>query len=124
MGKLADRFGRKPLIIIAMATAALVSLLIPRLDSLPALAALWVIEAVCFCASEPASQALITDLSAEQARGRVYGLFAFAGSLGAVAGPLFGGWLYDAASQSAPFVVNSAALAGCALVIALSLKER
>lgn len=124
MGRLADRVGRKPLIWLAIATAAGVSLLIPRVDSLAALAALWVLEAVCFTASDPASSALITDLTGEQVRGRVYGLFAFAGSLGAVAGPLLGGWLYDSAGKPAPFLVNAAALGACALIIALALNER
>jgi MFS family permease len=106
-----------------MSIAAVNSLFIPTLNSLPALAVLWVIEAVCFTASDPAGQAMITDLTEPSMRGRVYGVMAMAGGLGAVIGPLAGGWLYDAYSQSAPFVVNAAALAASAAGILLALRE-
>lgn len=124
LGGLADRFGRKPLMVVAMLAAAVNSFVMPRLSSLVTLAALWAIEAVCFAASGPASQALITDLTEEHQRGRVFGAFALSGGLGAVLGPLAGGWLYDTANQSAPFIANSAALVVGALVLGLFLKEK
>jgi MFS family permease len=124
MGKLADRFGRKPLMVTALLAAAAVSFLIPRVDSLILLAGLWVLEAVCFTASEPAAQALIGDLTQAGQRGRVYGAFALAGGLGAVIGPLAGGWLYDTTSHSAPFLLNAGAIALSALVLAVFLRKQ
>lgn len=118
LGKLSDRFGRKPLIIAATAIAAVNSVAIAMVGSLPVLAVLWVIEAVCFAASDPASQALIADLTGEdehsRVRGRVFGAFALTGGLGATLGPLAGGWLYDAVGQAAPFIANGAVLLVCA----------
>jgi MFS family permease len=124
LGTLADRFGRKPLIVLALVAATAVTLLIPRAGSLAALAVLWAAEAVCFAASDPASQALIADLTGSDERGRAYGLFALAGGLGAVAGPLAGGWLYDSISQTAPFIGNGIVLAASAVLLWLGLQDR
>jgi MFS family permease len=124
LGKLSDRLGRKPLIVAALAIAAVNSLVIPFGNSLILLAGLWVIEALCFAASDPASQALITDLTGEAQRGRVFGMFALAGGMGAVIGPLVGGWLYDALSPAAPFIANSLALVLSAGLLAGLLKTK
>ncbi len=123
LGKLADRFGRKPLMIAGLAVAAVNSFIIPMAGSLVTLAALWVIEAVCFAASDPASQALITNLTQPHERGRVYGVFALAGGLGASIGPLVGGWMYDTAGAWAPFTANAIFLILGALLMARFLRD-
>jgi len=123
LGHLADRFGRKPLMALALVVAAIVSLLIPIFGSLVVLAILWTAEAVCFAASDPASQALVADVTGNNQRGRAYGLFALAGGLGAVIGPVAGGWLYDSVSQSAPFVANACALAISAMILWIGLRS-
>ncbi len=124
LGKLSDRFGRKPLMVLAMFVAAVDSFIVPRFASLTALAVLWAIEALCFAASDPAGPAMVTDLTDEDQRGRVFGIYAFSGGLGAVIGPLAGGWLYDTAGQTAPFLINAAVLAMCAVVFWVALEER
>jgi MFS family permease len=117
LGRLSDRFGRKPLVVLAILVAALDSFFVPRFTSLAALAVLWALEAVCFAASDPASQALTTDLTGIGQIGRIFGIFAFAVSLGAVIGPLAGGWWYESIGQAAPFVINAVVLALCALAL-------
>ncbi len=124
LGKLSDRFGRKPLMVLAMFVAAVDSFIVPRFASLEALAVLWAIEALCFAASDPAGPALVTDLTEEEQRGRVFGIYAFSGGLGAVIGPLAGGWLYDVVGQTAPFLINAAVLAVCAAVLWIVLEKR
>lgn len=124
LGKLADRFGRKPLMVAGLAVAAVNSFIIPMAGSLVTLAVLWVIEAVCFAASDPASQALITNLTQPHERGRVYGIFALAGGLGATIGPLVGGWLYDVEGAWAPFTANAVFLLLGAVLMALFLRDR
>ncbi len=123
LGRLADRFGRKPLMILGLVAAALSSFLIPWLGSLTALAILWAFQALCYAAGDPAEQALVADLTGGDQRGRAYGLYTMAAGLGAIFGPLLGGWLYDAVGQAAPFYANGLILAGCALVLALFLVE-
>jgi MFS transporter, DHA1 family, multidrug resistance protein len=124
MGSLADRFGKRVLMVVALAAATVVAVLIPIASSLLLMTILWAAEAVCFSASDPASQALVADLTGSDQRGRAYGLFALAGGLGAVAGPLAGGWLYDHVSQAAPFLGNGIVLAISAVILWFGLAKK
>ena len=121
LGRLADRFGRKPLMVLGMAVAAASSFLIPNLTSLLALAVLWALQVLCYAAGDPAERALVADLTGEHQRGRAYGLYALAAGLGATIGPLFGGWLYESVGPRAPFYANGVVLALCAVVLWLLL---
>jgi MFS family permease len=117
LGTLADRFGRKPLMLLGMGVAAASSFIIPGLSTLVALAILQVVQAACYAASGPARQALVADLTGGDQRGRAYGLYALAGGLGATVGPLAGGWLYERVSPAAAFYANGVVLALSVLVL-------
>ena len=123
LGRLADRFGRKLLMVSGMATAALTSFLIPGLGSLALLAVLWALQALCYAAGDPAEQALVADLTGGDQRGRAYGYYAMAAGIGATFGPLAGGWLYQSVGVSAPFFANGVVLGVCTLVLVIFLKE-
>jgi MFS transporter, DHA1 family, multidrug resistance protein len=122
LGGLADRVGRKPLMVLGLAAAAVGSLFLPALPNVLAFALLWAVLALCFAAGDPAEQALVADLAGHQRRGRAYGLYAMANDLGATIGPFGGAWLYQNVGASAPFHANSALLAACAVVLALFLR--
>ena len=117
LGALADRFGRKPLMVLGLAVAAASSFVIPNLVSLTGLAALWSLQALCYAAGDPAEQALVADLTGGDQRGRAFGLYTLAAGLGATVGPLMGGWLYEAVGPQAPFFANGIVLAVCTLVL-------
>jgi MFS family permease len=123
LGQLADRFGRKPLMVLGMATAAMTSFLIPGLGSLVLLAGLWALQALCFAAGDPAEQALVADLTGGDQRGRAYGYYAMAAGIGATFGPLVGGWLYQSVGPTVPFYANGLALGLCTLVLIIFLQE-
>ena len=97
MGRLADRFGRKPLMLLALAAAAVTSFLVPAIATVLGLALIWTFQAACYAAGDPAEQALVADLTGRQQRGRAYGLYVMCADLGKVAtiGPLGGAWLYQ-----------------------------
>ena len=123
LGQLADRFGRKPLMVLGMATAAMTSFLIPGLGSLVLLAGLWALQALCFAAGDPAEQALVADLTGGDQRGRAYGYYAMAAGIGATFGPLVGGWLYQSVGPTVPFYANGLVLGLCTLVLINFLQE-
>jgi MFS family permease len=122
LGRLADRFGRKPMMILGLVMAAVSSFVIPALSSLVAFATLWALQALCYAAGDPAEQALVADLTGGDQRGRAYGLYAMAADLGATIGPVGGAWLYQAIGPSAPFFANGIVLALCAGVLAVWLR--
>ena len=122
LGRLADRFGRKPMMILGLGMAAVSSFVIPVLGSLVAFAVLWALQALCYAAGDPAEQALVADLTGGDQRGRAYGVYAMAADLGATMGPVGGAWLYQAIGPPAPFVANGIVLALCAGVLGFWLR--
>jgi len=122
LGALADRFGRKPLMVLGLVAAASSSFYIPHIGSLLGLAAIWAFQALCYAAGDPAEEALVADLTGGDQRGRAYGMYTMAAGLGATLGPLVGGWLYEAIGSKAPFYANGIVLAICAIILAGLLK--
>ena len=122
LGGLADRFGRKPLMLVGLGMAALSSLMIPQLTTIIGLSLLWALQALCYAAGDPAEQALVADLTGGDQRGRAYGLYVMAADLGAAFGPFIGAWLYQTIGPQMPFYANGLMLAICAFVIAAFLQ--
>lgn len=122
LGGLADRFGRKPMMVLGLVAAAGSSFVIPHLSNLWGLAALWAFQALCYAAGDPAEAALVADLTGGDERGRAYGLYTMAAGLGATIGPLVGGWLYDGIGPQAPFYWNGVILAVCTAVLIVLLQ--
>jgi MFS family permease len=122
LGRLADRFGRKPLMVLGLAASAVTMFILPSLTTAIGLAVLWALLALCFAAGDPAEQALVADLTGKNQRGRAYGLYVMFSDIGAAIGPLSGGWLYQTVSSAAPFYVNGAILLICGLVLLIFLQ--
>ena len=122
LGKLSDRFGRKPLMVITMIAAAASAFLFPHLNTLTGLALLWAFQALCFATGNPAEQALVADLTGGKQMGRDFGLYTAATGLGLAFGPLIGGWLYDQYSNQMPFYLNGSLLFLAAIILILLLK--
>lgn len=120
LGRISDRFGRVAPMALGMVVSGAVSLLMPNLASMVWLVILWVVEAIGAAAAAPAQEAMVADLTGGDERGTGYGFFTFAASLGAVIGPLVGGWLYDNTGHAAPFYLNGLILfvaAGLAVLL-------
>ncbi len=122
LGKLSDRFGRKPMMVIGMLAAAGTSFLFPHLKSLAGLTLLWAFQALCFAAGDPAEQALVADLTGGDQMGRGFGLYTAAAGLGLAFGPMIGGWLYDQYSYQTPFYLNGVLLFLSAMILIFLLK--
>jgi DHA1 family multidrug resistance protein-like MFS transporter len=122
LGRLADRFGRKPLMILGLAVSALTMFILPALTNIFGLAALWSVLALCFAAGDPAEQALVAELTGSDQHGQAYGYYVMAADIGAALGPLGGGWLYDNLNASAPFFATGVILGVCGLVLFFFLR--
>ncbi|HPH95871.1 MAG TPA: MFS transporter [Anaerolineaceae bacterium] len=122
LGRLADRFGRKPMMVLGLIAAAATSFIVPGLGNIFGLTVVWAFQALCYAAGDPAEQALVADLTGVQQRGRAYGLYVMCADLGAAIGPLGGAWLYQTINPQAPFIANGIILAGCAAVLWIFLK--
>lgn len=122
LGKLSDRFGSKPLMIIALVAAAATSFVIPYLGSVIALVAVWAFQATCYAAGDPAEQALVAHLTGKDHRGRAYGFYVMFAGIGATIGPLGGAWLYQTYNPGVPFMLNGVILALCAVLLIIFLK--
>jgi MFS transporter, DHA1 family, tetracycline resistance protein len=115
-GRLSDRFGRKPVLILALLGTAAGSLLTGLASSVALLFAGRAIDGLSG-ASVAVAQAAVADLAEPAERPRLLGLIGAAFGLGFVAGPALGA-LAALGGPRVPFLV-AAALAACNAVVAL-----
>lgn len=120
MGSLADRFGRRPLILAALAgfVVANVAFLLAR--SIGMLTAIRLFEGAITAGLLPAAMSVVGDTVPEKERAKWVGIMMGSYSAGFIFGPAAGGFLYDIWGFAAPFTI-SAALGMAGLVLALVL---
>ncbi len=110
LARLGDRYSRRAIISVALLSSGATSLLFPLAPHLVLMTLVWVLEALFASAAIPAQNAVVSEVSGGEVRGRAYGLYAGATGLGAALGPLAGGWLYDNIGHDAPFLLNALVL--------------
>ena len=132
LGKFSDRVGRRPPVAMGLFISGLSSAIVPNLTLLMywigqfvllPLAGFWTAEAIGFSAATPAEQALVADLSTEKTRGRSFGVYTTALSVGQVVGPTLGGFLARDIALSAPFYFNTIVLWAGAAIMMLFIHE-
>lgn len=105
-GKLSDIFGRRALLLPAIALFVLASALCAMAQSLTQLIAFRALQGLGGAGLMAMSQAVIADVVAPRERGRYQGYMAGAWGVASVAGPLLGGWMTDYLSWRAIFWIN------------------
>lgn len=121
LGNLADRFGRRPVLIAAMAAFGLDYLL---MAAAPTLAWLFLGRAVAGVAGAiyaPAT-AVLADVTPGEQRSKVFGYMGAAFGLGFIIGPAIGGLLSDFGPR-APFIAAAVIAGANALVMTLLMPE-
>ena len=123
MGRLSDRIGRAPMIIIGLVISALTSCFLPVLPTLGWFVAVFALNALGIVTATPAQKALVGDLTPREHWGRAFGFYTFTASLGTAVGPLLGGLLYDQAGHAIPFYANAILLVVSALWAMVALRR-
>ncbi|MEJ2122198.1 MAG: multidrug effflux MFS transporter [Alphaproteobacteria bacterium] len=104
-GPVADRLGRKPLVVGGMLLFGLASIGAVLADTIAMLTAMRVLQAVGACAGPVLGRAVIRDIHGGQGAARVLGYVMGTFGILAIAGPLLGGVLVDAFDWRASYLV-------------------
>ena len=116
-GRLADRFGRKPVALLMLSAYVVLLLLSAFVSHVVQLLALR-IGIGLFGGFGPLGLAMATSGLDRDQTGRAVGMVQAAQILAAAIGPLAGGWLAEAIGIRATFVVTAALCSGVALLVA------
>lgn len=123
LGGICDKIGRILPMVIGLIVSGIVSFGISYSAGIIVLVILWVVESIGSVIASPAEEAFVADIAGENNRGSAYGLYLLAGSLGASIGPVAGGWLYDYAGHSVPFILNGVILLFNALLVIILFRN-
>lgn len=122
-GALADHVGRKPVMVGALALAAVALTAIAHAEGDAAVVAAIVAFAITGDSYRPAASAMLGDLTQGEAQTRAYALMYVAVNLGFTVGSSVGGWLVVRSSYDTLFVVDAVAQATFAGLIMVALAE-
>ena len=122
IGTLADRAGRKPVMLIGGIAAAATPVLYVAAQAVPHVLASRALAGIAIAAFSTGFQALLADLAAPERRGEAFGWGGNSMALSALVGPLAGDWVTT--HHGFPVVFGLAALSGglCTLA-ALLIRE-
>src|SRR5579875_1129683 len=124
-GKLADLFGRKPVLLAGIAIFLLGSFLCGVAWSMPSLILFRLIQGIGAGAIQPVTMTVVGDLYSARERGRVQGWLASVWGVSSVAGPLAGGLIIQNVSWSWIFWINlPIGFAACCGFVAFLHEER
>jgi DHA1 family tetracycline resistance protein-like MFS transporter len=107
MGALADRFGRRPMVLGSLLSFALANIGFLLAESTEMLVLMRALEGGLSAGLFPAAQGIVVDLAPKEQRARWLGIVMGGASVGWIVGPLAGGLLYDAWGFEAPFLASA-----------------
>ena len=105
-GKLADLYGRKPVILAGIAIFLIGSVLAGFAWSMPAMIVFRLIQGVGAGAIQPVTLTIVADLYPARERGKVQGYLASVWAISAVIGPMVGGFIIHDLSWAWIFWMN------------------
>ncbi len=120
LGKMSDRFGRKPVILCSMASFVLIFVLYSMARGYQVVYPIQVLEGAAWVAIGAATTAYIADIVSAEKRGWAMGVYQQTMSVGWMIGPAFGGFLSDIIGSRTTFLIG-AALVGIGFILVLLL---
>lgn len=103
LGLLADRTGRKPMVIFGMFGTVIATIIYAHSMNYPTLMTARVLDGITNAATWTAALSLVGDRFEEKEMGRMMGYIMAAMGAGGIAGPVLGGVLSDLAGYRSPF---------------------
>lgn len=122
-GAIADRIGRKPLMVAGFAMNVVSTVALAFVTTVPLYLATFLVNAIGFSAWGPASRAMIADVTPPDRRTRAYGLSYMANNLGLSIGLLVGGVLAVFLPYRALFFAEAAGAGAYLVVVILTVRE-
>lgn len=123
VGSLADRLGRRTVIIFATAAFAVVFLLYSFLRSYKYMYGVQALEGIAWVSIGAAANAYIADIIAPERRGWAMGIYQKTMSLGWVVGPAVGGFLFETIGFQMTFLVGAAVTGLSTIPVFILVKE-
>ena len=105
-GFLSAKFGRKRVLLTAIAGFVAASVLCGLAQSLPQIVAFRLLQGLFGASLVPLSQGILLDIYSVEERGKAMALFGVSVMVGPVLGPVIGGWLTDHISWRWVFYIN------------------
>ncbi|QMU29139.1 MFS transporter [Adhaeribacter radiodurans] len=118
-GRLADKIGRIPVIIIGTGVCCVCALFYPFVGSVAAFLLLRLVHGFSMGFQPTGTSAYVADIAPENRRGEAIGLFGLLGSIGIAFGPVIGSAIAQQFSVNIMFYLSSA----CSLVSVLLLSK-
>ena len=117
-GKLADTWGRVPVMVVGAGVCALCGLMYPLLATVGGFLALRLLHGFSTGFKPTGTSAYVADVVPAARRGEAMGLSGLAGSLGMSAGPALGGWIALHYGLEVMFYASSACAVASVVVLA------
>lgn len=105
-GWLANRFGRKLIMVVSVAGFTMASALCGAANSLTLMLLARALQGACGAALIPLSQAILLDINPPEEYPKAMAIFSLGSMAGPILGPTLGGWLTDALSWRWVFFIN------------------
>lgn len=123
LGKVSDRFGRKPVILGSMASFVLIFVLYSMARGYLAIYPIQILEGAAWVAIGAAVTAYIADIVTADKRGWAMGVYQQTISVGWMIGPAFGGFLSDVIGFRTIFLLGAVLAAIGFILVLLLVKE-
>ena len=121
-GRISDRIGRKPVMIVGIAGLAISFFIMAMAESLWGLFIARIIGGILSSANMPTAMAYVADITTEEDRGKGMGIIGAATGLGFIFGPAIGG-VFSSSNLSLPFVIAGISSLITLILVIIVLKE-
>jgi EmrB/QacA subfamily drug resistance transporter len=123
-GKLADVYGRKPVLLFGITLFLVGSAACGMAGSMNALVAARLVQGLGAGGVQPVASTVVGDLYGIEERGRIQGLFGAVWGVAGIGGPLLGGFLVQAVSWRAVFWINVPVGIAAMAILVVALHEK